>query len=1156
MPYICPVCSKNYYPQSQDCLQCDTCKGWVHHDNRLKCSGLTDAEFKEHANDEFKPFECDHCVAVKIAKENGAIFTLLPFPVECEGNIFGKPAEKIKPDITSMTPEQLKKFLKNCDAIQEQLDSSDDDTEKFVSTSVNSKYYDFKKFNKIRFDSKSTFGLYHVNIASLNAHVDDLRTVLSRLKFDFDVIGISEHKIKKGCTPSNNIDLPGYDEFKFEPTQSTHGGVGFYIKNGIDYVERDELTLNTLNHFEAKFIEIILPDRKNLVVGCVYRHSSSDMSIADFTEKHLEPILYKVNREKKECVLMGDFNINLLKTGGDNAASKFYNNITSYFFTPYILQPTRLMAKTLIDNIFFNSLEYHSYSGNLLYELSDHLSQFLILEGFVKERSLPESLMLKKDFKQLSTREFEELVMNGLDWEEICMVRIGNPSASFKSFYDTLNFHIDEMVPTKQVTLKQFRLMLKPWITKDILEKCDERDRLLKELTAENDPIRKKILRTNFNSLRNQVTKEKRQSKKAYFTTQFEKNKNTVAAVWKSIRSLVNLKPGKKSSIKLMDDQQNIISNSKTISNIFNDHFSTLGANVQQKIPKAEGSYNSYLRKRSPNGKLVINPDGLTFFLSPTKPDEIAKIIDCLNPKKSTGPNGIPVFILKTFRDFFSFWLSKLINLCFEKGEFPELLKVAKVIPLHKKESILNYLNYRPISLLSVFSKIYEKTIYCRIYSYLVKNNLIYDKQFGFRGNHSVNHAIISITEYIRNLIDQGEYVCGVFVDLEKAFDTVHHDILCDKIKSYGLRGNINNLLKSYLTNRKQYVSINGHDSAVRDVTCGVPQGSSLGPLLFLIYINDLRLCLSKTSCGHFADDTFIVFHSKKPKTIETIINTELKEIVKWLRLNKLSLNAAKTELIFFHSYKHPLNYDNISIKMNGIKLTPVDFIKYLGMYLDKFLDWNHHIEELKKKLSRANGILSKLRYNAPLDLCLQVYYAIFYSYLNIGCNVWSFTTEKNIEDIQKLQNKCVRIMTFAPFNSNTDQAFIDLSLLKVREVIKTNQLKVVYDYYDKKLPVDLMSLFILSKDVHITNQVLNSALNNLIHIPAFNTVTYGKNSIKYHCAKLWNDMFPTGYIQVDGNHKNDIHLSKINSIHYFKKIIKKHFLFKYLVGDGDFIYY
>ena len=1156
MPYICPVCSKNVYSQAQNSILCDSCQGWVHHDNRLKCSGLTDAEFEAHNNDEYKPYECDHCVAKKIAHENNSIFVTLPFPVECEGNLFGKPEEKHKPDISSLTPEQLRKFIKQCDTIQDQLESTSEESESVISTSVNSKYYDFKKFNKIRFDQKSKFGTMHVNIASLDAHVDELRTSLSRLKFDFDVIDISEHKIKKNCTPSNNIDLVGYDEFIFEPTETTHGGTGFYIKNGHDYIRRNDLNLNSPSNYEAIFIEIILKDRKNLIIGCIYRHPSSNISVSDFTENQLEPIIHKISKEKKECMLMGDFNVDLLKTGGDNAASKFYNTLTSYFFTPYILQPTRLRSKTLIDNIHFNSLEYHSYSGNLLYELSDHLTQFLILEGFVNERSLPETLMFKKDYDKFNLREFEEVVINNVDWEEICMIRYGNASASFKSYLDTLKYHIDEMVPSKQVTLKQFRLMLKPWITKEILEKCDERDNLLKELKSEEDPIRKKILRTNYNSLRNAVTKEKRQSKKNYFTAQFERNKHTTSAVWKGIRSLVNLKPGKKSNIKLMDENQNIISDSKTVSNIFNNHFSTLGANVQQKIPNENGSYNSYLKKKSTNGKLVINPQGTTFFLSPSQPDEINKIIGKLDPSKSTGPNGIPVFILKTFVNFFSYWLSKLINLCFETGEFPEMLKLAKVIPLHKKESILNYLNYRPISLLSVFSKIYEKVIYTRIYLYLVKNNLIYEKQFGFRSNHSVNHAIISITEYIRGLIDKGEYVCGIFVDLEKAFDTVHHEILCDKIKTYGLRGNINNLLRSYLSNRKQYVSINGYDSELKDVTCGVPQGSSLGPLLFLIYINDLRMSLSKTSCGHFADDTFIIFHSKKPKTIETIVNTELKEVVRWLRLNKLSLNAAKTELIFFHSNKQPLNYDNISIKMNGHKLTPVDYIKYLGMYIDKYLDWNQHIIELRKKLSRANGVISKLRYNAPLNLCIQVYYAIFYSYLNIGCNVWGFTSETNINQIQILQNKCVRIMTFAPFNSNTDQLFIDLGLLKVREVIKINQLKIVYDFYDKKLPHDLMSLFVLSTNVHTTNQVLNSAINNLIHIPRFETVTYGQNSIRYRCAKLWNDMFPTGFIQVNVDRSKDVHLSKINSIHHFKKILKKHFLFKYAAGDGDFIFY
>ena len=364
------------------------------------------------------------------------------------------------------------------------------------------------------------------------------------------------------------------------------------------------------------------------------------------------------------------------------------------------------------------------------------------------------------------------------------------------------------------------------------------------------------------------------------------------------------------------------------------------------------------------------------------------------------------------------------------------------------------------------------------------------------------------------------------------------------------IRGKINKLLQSYLSNRKQYVSLNGFDSEVKDVTCGVPQGSSLGPLLFLLYINDFRLCLSETSAGHFADDTFIIYNSKKTKTIETVINTELKQVVKWLRLNRLSLNASKTELIFFHSKRHILNYDNISVKFCGTKLIPVNHVKYLGMYIDKYLSWDVHIQELSKKLSRANGILSKLRYNAPLSTCLQVYYAIFYSNLIYGCNVWGLTTNENLDKIEVLQNKCVRILKFAPYNSHANSLFIDLKLLKVRDVINVQQLKLVYDYFTNNLPIDLTNLFTLSSEIHTTDLCLNSSRKNLFHISKINTVTYGNKSIKHHCATLWNETFNNG-IAIDSDPRKNYTATDIKSSHHLKRVLKKHYLCKYSLEEN-----
>ena len=292
-----------------------------------------------------------------------------------------------------------------------------------------------------------------------------------------------------------------------------------------------------------------------------------------------------------------------------------------------------------------------------------------------------------------------------------------------------------------------------------------------------------------------------------------------------------------------------------------------------------------------------------------------------------------------------------------------------------------------------------------------------------------------------------------------------------------------------------------------------------------MIYIDDFRLCLEKTDAGHFADDTFIMFGSDKLGSIESVVNYELKLVSKWLKLNKLSLNTGKTELIFFRSKQHSLNYDDISIKFNGVKLIPVDYVKYLGMYIDKYLSWNFHILELCKKLSRANGILSKLRHYAPFKTCLQVYYALFYSHLGYGCNIWGLTSEMN--QVEILQKKCLRIITFSDFRSHTNQLFLNNKILKVREIIKLQHLKLVYEFLNNSLPDDLKTLFKLNSDIH------NHQLRHLINIPRIATSTYGNKSIKFHCANLWNSTFSNG-ISI-GNDVDNVRLSQIHNVQQFK---------------------
>ena len=384
-----------------------------------------------------------------------------------------------KVDEFSLTPNSYNDFIREC---QELSINSDDkpllDQDDNFYTQINSQYYDISEFNQINHNKEASFNLIHTNLASIAKHHDDLQLTLSLLKTKFDVIGITEHKIKKD-TQISNIDIPGYQPFVFDCSDTSHGGTGFYIKNSIVFNRRDDLKFYSPGDFESTFIEIIFPNKKNMIIGCIYRHPSSNISIQ---KEIFEPVLDKIASEEKTCALMGDFNIDLLKVDSNEEANAYYNIVTSHFFIPFILQPTRLKSKTLIDNIFINSIEYPSYSGNLTIQLSDQLFQFVILQGFYKDLTPKKTNIYERNFRNFSEQEFNDEMKN-TNWKTILKTDLNDPNLSLNNLHDYINKILDRYAPYKKLSKKEIKFKSKPWISNEILSLMKKRDKLLFKYT-------------------------------------------------------------------------------------------------------------------------------------------------------------------------------------------------------------------------------------------------------------------------------------------------------------------------------------------------------------------------------------------------------------------------------------------------------------------------------------------------------------------------------------------------------------------------------------------------------------------------------------------------------------------------------------------------
>lgn len=906
----------------------------------------------------------------------------------------------------------------------------------------------------------SSFQVLYLNARSLRHKLNDVELIIDTLK-SVDVIVITETWLYMDELKS--YGLPGFQLLSTTREGGRGGGINIYINAKWSAT----LITNLARVHEFIEVDLICGSTEITIIGLYNPRTSNYVDCMS----DLLPILEKSPNKTKYVV--GDFNVNL-RDGDSSTSTDLTATMESCGL--YILNaelPTRLASDTLLDHIYTNSIS--SQEGvlyNVDWDGSDH--QILLYRRPCKmvKNSITNAPITSINFPGLN-----DFLANATPSDA------SDPTIFLDHFLETfengLRNNTETRSPKKSGQAPDF-----PWITKKYRDLCKRKDALFRQtkLYPEN-----KEVEDDYKRIRNLVTSMKRSNKEQYFTSQLANNNNNPREVWKTINKIIsNNGMSKSNNVSLRAENGNAVKNEK-VSEVLNNYFVNIGKSLASKLP------------RPPGKTATINLMKKLRSFRPVNVAEVECIIDKLKNKNNPTEDGVTSKVLKKCKSSLSPFICKLINLSLSSGVVPVKLKTARVLPIPKKKGVSDISNFRPISILPALSKILEQVVRKRLLKFLEEIKFFSNKQYGFKAKTGTVNAAVDLVISLQCALDSNKLALGLYLDLAKAFDTVNHEVLLFKLEKAGIHGPALGWFNSYLSNRKQYVSTNGYQSNPQNIDIGVPQGSILGPILFLIYINDLAFLDLHGDIYLFADDTCLFYIGHDIEEIRRRCQNDISKLETWFHLNLLTVNSSKTVYMLLRKSSAVDPTDDLAIYFENTKLERVPRVTYLGLIMDEHLNWIDHVDYVKKKVSPAIGIFSRLCPVLNASQKKMVYHALVQCHLNYMNVIWASAADSKIKELQVLQNRAIKRLYGLPFRTHTEEVYRRSGFLDVQQ----NNLSAAATLLYKALNglTLLNTRFSLNAEIH--NYPTRSA--GKIHQDKITSTKYGVKGVKNFLTSSYN---------------------------------------------------